>query len=143
MNKKASAFQAFLTAHRIDCFTREEMKDELGTVVFRSYIEACGQQLPTAIILDDSIYTVIRVHAATSCVTAENEAGMQKFCNERNRSFKVFKYFLTESGDVCLDACIPSGEEFSPETVYTILTVLVKHFTAEYPAVMRAIWEKK
>ena len=125
MNHKAKIFQAFLDEHRIACFRAEEIGDTLCTTVFRTRIEACGQNLPTAVITDDSIYTVIRVQAAAG-IGAERTAAIERFCNTRNRSYKSFKYYLAETGDLYLDIClISSAEAFRADTVYTMLDVLV------------------
>lgn len=140
MNYKAKIFQSFLDEHRIECFRAEEIGDRLHTSVFRSRIEACGQNLPTAVITDDSIYTIIRVQAASG-ISADRTASLEQFCNMRNRSYKSFKYYLAETGDLYLDIClISSAEAFRADTVYTMLDVLVKHLTDDYPSIMRAIW---
>ena len=59
----------------------------------------------------------------------------------RNRSYKSFKYYLAENGDLYLDTClIATAEDLRADTVYTMLDVLVKHITRDYPSVMRAVW---
>ena len=61
MNKKAEDFKKYLETKAITCFTVEEIDDDqLNTVVFRSTIEVEGVQLPTIIILDSSIYGMVR-----------------------------------------------------------------------------------
>ncbi len=141
MNRKATIFQTFLDEHQIGCFRAEVIDDKLHTTVFRSRIEACGQNLPTAVILDDSIYTVIRVQVASGVGRSGNTQRIEQFCNARNRSYKSFKYYLAENGDIYLDVClIATAEAFRADTVYTMLDVLVKHLTADYPSVMRAVW---
>lgn len=141
MNQKAKIFQEFLDKHKIGCFREEEMHDKFHTTVFRSRIEACGQNLPTAVILDDSIYTVIRVQVAAGASRKGNTGRLEQFCNARNRSYKSLKYYLAENGDIYLDVClISTTEAFRADTVYTMLDVLVKHITDEYPSVMRAVW---
>ena len=62
MNKKAEAFKLYLEGKEIDSFAVEEVKDdEQGTVVFRSHILVEGQQLPTLVILDNSVFAMMRV----------------------------------------------------------------------------------
>lgn len=141
MNHKAKIFQAFLEEHAIACFQAEDMNDTLHTTVFRSRIEACGQSLPTAVILDDSIYSIIRVQVAANAQTAESTAALEHFCNTRNRSYKSFKYYLAENGGLYLDICIiQTAEAFRADTVYTMLDVLVKHLTEDYSSIMRVLW---
>ena len=141
MNKKATVFQTFLDEHKITCFRAEETQDKLHTTVFRSHTEACGQNLPTAVIIDDTIYTIIRVQLARGVGNRGNTARLEQFCNMRNRSYKSFKYYLAENGDIYLDTClIATAEDLRADTVYTMLDVLVKHITRDYPSVMRAVW---
>ena len=141
MNQKATVFQTFLNEHKIACFRTEETRDKLHTTVFRSHIEACGQNLPTAVIIDSAIYTVIRVQVASGVGNSGNTARLERFCNARNRSYKSFKYYLAENGDLYLDVClIATAEAFCAEVVYTMLDVLVKHLAGDYPSIMRAVW---
>ena len=74
MNKKAEDFKKYLETKAITCFTVEEIDDDqLNTVVFRSTIEVEGVQLPTIIILDSSIYGMVRVLIAPSALKESNE----------------------------------------------------------------------
>jgi hypothetical protein len=59
-NEKAVKFQEFLIENNINVFSTESMDDDYATVLFRSRIEARGQILPMAILIDTSIFTVIR-----------------------------------------------------------------------------------
>ena len=141
MNRKAKIFQDFLDEHQIACFRAESIDDTLHTRVFRSRIEACGQNLPTAVIFDDTIYSVIRVQLAAGVGGNGNMHSLEQLCNLRNRAYKSFKYYLAENGDIYLDVClIATAEAFCADTVYTMLDVLVKHITEDYPSVMRAVW---
>ena len=71
MNKKAEDLKKYLETKAITCFTVEEIDDDqLNTVVFRSTIEVEGVQLPTIIILDSSIYGMVRVLIAPSALKA-------------------------------------------------------------------------
>ena len=55
MNKKAEKFEKMLKENKIECFQKEEIKDELHTVLFRSFMEIEGLQLPVVVILDDQL----------------------------------------------------------------------------------------
>ena len=65
MNKKAEKFEKMLVENstpEIDLtkiFQKEERKDELNTVLFRSFMQIEGLQLPLVVILDNSIYTIV------------------------------------------------------------------------------------
>ena len=73
MNKKAESFKKYLDDNKIKSFTVDEIADDqLNSVVFRSNIEINGQQLPTIVVLDSSIYGMVRVlrHGARACGAA-------------------------------------------------------------------------
>ena len=62
MNKNAVAFKAYLDERNIKVFEVEELAgDTMQTAVFRSNITTEGQQLPTAVILDESVFALVRV----------------------------------------------------------------------------------
>ena len=62
MNKNAEAFKDFLKEKNIDVFEMEELEgDQQQTVVFRSRITTEGQQLPTVVILDESIFALVGI----------------------------------------------------------------------------------
>lgn len=142
MNKKAEIFQKYLKEKEIKAFQMEEIKDdELKTVVFRSNIEAEGQQLPTMIITDETIYTMFRVQVAAKALREDNEIELIKVINEINAKYKILKYYFAENGDLVLDSCVVSPvDELDGDMVYTILDVIVKHLTSEYRQLMKKIW---
>ena len=68
MNKKAESFKKYLDDNKIKSFTVDEIADDqLNSVVFRSNIEINGQQLPTIVVLDSSIYGMVRVSLILDC----------------------------------------------------------------------------
>ena len=74
MNKKAEAFNAYLKEKDIQAFAVEELEgDEQKTVVFRSHITTEGQQLPTLVILDESMFAMLRVQITPKALSEENE----------------------------------------------------------------------
>ena len=142
MNKKAEIFKKYLEEKDIACFQVDEIpNDELNTVVFRSNIAVEGQQLPTLILADSTIYTVIRVQVAAAALKEDNQVELIKAINELNRTYKVFKYYFAENGDLVLDSVIPApADQIDGDMVYTILDVIVQHLTSEYKNLMKKIW---
>lgn len=142
MNKKAELFQLYLEKNSINCFQVQEIAaDPLNTVVFHSSIAVEGQELPTAIILDDSIYTMIRVRVASKAMQTENEVALIKFINKVNAHYKIFKYYFTDDGSLVLDAYLMElPERLDGNMIYTTLDVIVKHLLAEYKNIMKIIW---
>lgn len=142
MNKKAQIFKDYLDEKKITCFEVQELKDDpVNTVVFRSSIDVEGQQLPTLVILDSSIYAMIRVRVANAALKKGNETELVKTINELNGKYKIFKYYFADDGALILDSyLLTRTEELDCDMVYTVLDVLVKHFTAEYKNIMKLIW---
>ena len=142
MNKKAELFKAFLDEKKIPAFQmREVPEDKLNTVVFSSFIAVEGERLETLVILDSSIYGMIRVRVANAALKEGNEVAMEKAVNELNAKYKVFKYYFAADGTLILDACIPARVgEVDCEMIFTILDVIVKHLEEEYKNVMKTIW---
>ena len=142
MNKKAQIFQEYLQEKNITCFQVQEVpNDELNTVVFRSSIEVEGQQLPTLVITDSSIYTMIRVRVASAALKEGNETELLKAIGKLNSHYKIFKYYFAEDGALILDSyLLEKPEELDGDMVYTVLDIIVKHLLAEYKNIMKAIW---
>ena len=142
MNKKAQIFQEYLQEKNITCFQVQEVpNDELNTVVFRSSIEVEGQQLPTLVITDSSIYTMIRVRVANQALKESNEQALIKAINKINAQYKIFKYYFAEDGALILDSyLLERPEELDGDMVYTVLDIIVKHLLAEYKNIMKLIW---
>ena len=142
MNKKAQIFQEYLQEKNITCFQVQEVpNDELNTVVFRSSIEVEGQQLPTLVITDSSIYSMIRVRVANAALKEGNETELLKAIGKLNSHYKIFKYYFAEDGALILDSyLLEKPEELDGDMVYTVLDIIVKHLLAEYKNIMKAIW---
>ena len=142
INKKAQIFQEYLQEKNINCFQVQEVpEDALNTVVFRSSIEVEGQQLPTLVITDSSIYTMIRVRVANQALKESNEEALIKAINKINGQYKIFKYYFAEDGALILDSyLLEKPEELDGDMVYTVLDIIVKHLLAEYKNIMKLIW---
>ncbi|WP_298593959.1 hypothetical protein [uncultured Mitsuokella sp.] len=144
MNKKAEAFKLYLEGKEIDSFAVEEVKDdEQGTVVFRSHVLVEGQQLPTLVILDNSVFAMMRVQISPKAQTEENELAVLKLANEQNKKFKPFKLYFDAEGSLILDICmLMPGEEFSMigDEIYSMFDVLINFLNENYRPIMKEIW---
>lgn len=142
MNKKAESFKQYLAEKKITCFQAEELpQDKLNTVAFRSSVEVEGQRLPLVLLLDSSIYCMVRVLVANHALKPGNEAELLRAVNALNRRYKAFKYYLDDEGSLVLDSCImmPVGEA-DGGLIYTVLDVILRHLQAEYRPLMQKIW---
>lgn len=142
LNKKAQIFQKYLNEKKITCFNMQEIEgDALNTVVFRSIIDVEGQQLPTLVILDSSIYAMIRVRVANAALQEGNKTALVEAINKINSQYKIFKYYFADDGALILDSYVLSRqEELDCDMIYTVLDIIVKHLTAEYKNIMKLIW---
>ena len=141
MNKKAEKFNAFLDENKITCFATQEVDNEVHPVVYRSFMEVSGQNLPTMVVLDDSIYAMVQVRVAGGVVKEANRAAVLAHLNQLNEKYKVFKYFVSESGDITIESCAPTTDDgFDPNVIHAIIDVILKHLADEYPQIMKVVW---
>lgn len=139
INKKAAAFKQYLEKEQIKGFSPVDLED--NEVAFASGVMTNGQRVPFEILTDTSIYTIIRFHMGEEVVNERNRDAVIQYTLDMNRSFKVFKYMITEDGAVVLDAVVPSySDEFSPKLVLDVLDVVVDHVRNTYKDLMKVIW---
>lgn len=143
MNKKAELFKAYLEENNIASFTIDEVKDDpLNSVVFRSNLEVDRQRLPVAVVLDSSIYCIMRVLIAPRAVRGDNETELLKELDRLNKSYKAFKYYLDNEGSVVLDCCVLfRNGEVDGGLIYTMFDVMVRNLSSEYKKIMQLIWK--
>ena len=142
MNNKAQKFKDYLDEKEIKVFEVEELSDEQATVAFRSRLAINGQNLPTAVFVDNSDYSMVRVQIAPNALTAENSAEVLKFANDETAKYKPFKIFFNDNGDLLLDFCIDANEEiFSGEKVYAVFDIIINYLENNYRNIMKVIWK--
>ena len=140
-NIKANKFQDFLTAGQITCFGVQAMNDDLHTVIFRTNLEIGGQQLPVMFVTDDTLHTPLQVRVVPAVVQGPDSQSVLSYVNELNRTYKSFKYFISEDDALILDVCLTAvPEQFEPQLVSLTLDVILRHLQDEYPVLMRKIW---
>lgn len=141
MNVKAEKFNKFLEERGIKLFEVQEVESEMHPVVYRSFMEVNGQNLPTMLVIDDSIYVMLQVRVGAGLVKDANKAAVLAHLNALTAQYKVFKYYAAENGDIVIESCIPSTDnEFVPEMVTAVIDVVVKHLNEEYPKLMKTVW---
>lgn len=144
MNKKAEAFEAYLKEKDIKAFEVEELEgDEQNTVVFRSHITTEGQQLPTLVILDESIFALLRVQITPKALTEENQLELLKMVNEESAGYKPFKLYLNNSGDLMLEVCLTIEGELKGDSIYSMFALIIDYLNANYRNFMKRIWQGK
>ena len=141
MNLKATKFTNFINERNINVFQMQEIDGDMHPVVYRSAMEVGGQNLPTMLVIDDSIYVMLQVRVGAGLVKESNKAAVMEHMNSLNENYKVFKYYANENGDIVIESCIPTnGEEFMPELVHAVIDVVLKHLNEEYPKLMKTVW---
>lgn len=141
VNPKAEKFSAMLKENKISVFAEEHLKDELHTSLFRSGMEIEGQRLPIVVIIDDSIFVICRILVAGKCINDANRAGVNDFLNKLNASYKSFKYFVTEGGEIVMDICLPTTvEQFEPNMVRALIDLSIKNWEENYRPLMKIVW---
>lgn len=141
MNTKADKFNKFLEEKNITCFQTQEVEGDMHPVVYRSFMEVNGQNLPTMLVIDDSIYVMLQVRVGAGLVKDANKAAVLEHLNALNENYKVFKYYVADNGDVVIESCIPTtDDEFVPEMVHAVIDVVLKHLNEEYPKLMKVVW---
>lgn len=144
MNAKAEAFKNYLDEKNLQAFQIQEVEgDQQGTAVFRSHILVEGQQLPTIVLLDNSVFAMIRVQVSPGARTKENELTLLRLLNEQNLTYKPFKLYLDGEGSLILDACIiKTGENFDDlgDEIYGMFDILINFLNDKYRPLMKGIW---
>ena len=128
MNKKAEEFKAYVEEMHPQTFTIEEIPDDTyETVVFRSFAEVRGNRLPLVVILDTSIYAMIRILVVPRAVRNQNREELLEMLNRYNKKYKTCKYYLDDEENIVLDTCILCGEEkIDGDLVYAMFRVLLQ-----------------
>ena len=144
LNAKAKIFADFLAEKEIKAFKQEIVGDEMNAVVFRSSMEVKGNVLPLIVVLDDSIYGILRMQLVPQAMNEDNKLDVLKFVNEQNMKYKVFKYYVADNGDLCLDSCILlTPEQENGPLIYTVIDVVLKHLQDNYAEMMKSVWAAK
>ena len=141
MNLKATKFTNFINERNINVFQMQEIDGDMHPVVYRSAMEVGGQNLPTMLVIDDSIYVMLQVRVGAGLVKESNKAAVMEHMNSLNENYKGFEQYANENGDIVIESCIPTtDEEFMPELVHAVIDVVLKHLNEEYPKLMKTVW---
>ena len=129
MNPKSLLFDKFLKEEEIISFERKDFDDEDGTVVYRSYIKSPLWDMPLFVILDNSIYSVIRLVLGPEKVTAQNMNALNALINRDNATYKNYKLYIDEQGSsLNLDCVYMCGDDaFEPALMYALMSSIVDY----------------
>lgn len=143
INAKTTKLKDFFAENKIECFQVEERNDENETAVFRSLMQVKGQTLPFAVLIDKSVYALLQVQLAPAIIKGDVLSKVAAYLNEMNNNYRVFKFVVTNEGDLLLNACVVSKDDnFDPALVNAIIAETVKFLEAEYASIMAKIWKE-
>ena len=94
-------------------------------------------------ILDESVFALVRVQISPKAVTESNQLELLKLVNEESASYKPFKLYLNQAGDLMLDVCLVVDEELKGDTVYMLFSVIINYLDANYRKFMKCIWQRE
>ena len=129
MNPKSLLFDKFLKEEEIISFERKDFDDEDGTVVYRSYIKSPLWDMPLFVILDNSIYSVVRLVLGPEKVTAQNMNALNALINRDNATYKNYKLYIDEQdSSLYLDCVYMRGDDaFEPALMYALMSSIVDY----------------
>lgn len=129
MNPKSLLFDKFLKEEEIISFERKDFDDEDGTVVYRSYIKSPLWDMPLFVILDNSIYSVIRLVLGPEKVTAQNMNALNALINRDNATYKNYKLYIDEQdSSLYLDCVYMCGDDaFESALMYALMSSIVDY----------------
>ena len=129
MNPKSLLFDKFLKEEEIISFERKDFDDEDGTVVYRSYIKSPLWDMPLFVILDNSIYSVVRLVLGPEKVTAQNMNALNALINRDNATYKNYKLYIDEQDSrLSLDCVYMCGDDaFAPALMYALMSSIVDY----------------
>lgn len=140
-NVKVAAFEQYLVDNKVEGFTTRVVNDQLNSVVFHSNLAVKGQNLPVAVIIDDSVYTMIQVQVIGDAGSQKSLQELAVYANELNQTYRMLKYLVTAEGNLDVSCCVASDhDKFEPKLVIGILDQILQHLNQEYPNFMRKIW---
>ena len=142
MNTKAESFKKFIAEKHPDVFQIEELEgDKQEAVVFRSTVSVQGQQLPLLVVIDTSVFAIIRVRICPQALNEIDQVALYKFINEQNFNYKPFKFFLNSAGDLMLEICLLfTDEEIKADEIYLMFEVIINYLNENYRGIMKLIW---
>ena len=143
MNQKAQLFQDRLEKLSITAFQWEEIPGDMNAVVFYSNLEVNAQKMRLQIILDDSMYVVVRIYVAEGLITGSRKYRALKVLNSFNKDFKLFKFYVDDVRDIVFDCNMTfTDDTFNPQLVQQAIALAQDHLKREYAGMIKAIKNK-
>lgn len=141
-NLRVKALKEFIKEKDIQGFEVLEPKEEGMVTVFKGFLGIKGQRLPLAIIVDNSIYTLLQVEVARGVVSEKNKEKMLELVNKYNAKYRMLTYTLV-NGEVLLNCSLPAtNDHFEPALFMVMIEQIEKHLSEVYSDIMVEAWGK-
>ena len=129
---KAEAFQAFAKDNLVHGLTMEALNNDVNTHIFRSVFSFSGHKIPFALIMDDNVFTIIKVMLEEH--VDDSKPNLYKEINDANVYDTMF-YTIDENKNLVANCAIPSTvDHFDPSLVVAILVQMEKIIKKRYDA---------
>ena len=93
------------------------------------------------VILDSSIYGMVRVLVAPKAVKEENEQAVLQLVNKYNKTYKSLKYYVDDEKSLVMDTCILFKEgEADGDIIYAMIDLIIQQLGEAYKEIMKSIW---
>ena len=119
---KAQMFDKFMADHEVTGFVKQEYDDEFRTVGYYSSVTANDQNCKVQVLMNDAIYTYIKILCGYKVVNTENEDKVLQYLNRLNNRGLAYKFVVTAEGSIELDICLIADEmHFDPQMILVML----------------------
>lgn len=148
MNIKAQQFIKYLEDNQYPWFSYEELNDTYHSVIFRGHLEVGKVELPMLVILDDSLFSSLRIGVYMGRIASTRRGFVERYLGELNSRFKAFKYYVLEEEaheNIVLDISLPcTSEDFNPDMIlYLLREVTIPHLNDALEGILDVVKVKR
>lgn len=139
-NVKADMFEKYMKDEGLNFFRRQETHDSYDTIVFMTAIPAGKHhKLVAAVITDNSMYTLLRIHLGTAPKGPARKTFLA-FLNDLNAHHAIVKHSIGSDENVFLDVTFTTRpENFDPATIRTTMDIVVYQLSQTYDDIARRL----
>ena len=140
MSTKGELFQEYLDKAELNVFTRQDVKDEVNTSIFRTAFGVEEKNVPVVIIVDDSAFCMIQVQLAAEALNDGNKARLFELINNWNTALKPFKFIFDSKGNLVLVCCLLNEDgKMDGDKVNAMLSTILDYLMKEYKNIVAAM----
>ena len=136
---RAKALKDFFEENKVKGFKVLEPKNDGEPTVFHGFLGFKGKQLPIAIVVDKTVYSLIQVEVMADAVNDDNREKILELLNTYNLQFKMFNYSVINKAIVLDCSIIASDAKFEPAIFMLMLEQIEKHLGDIYASIMAEV----